>query len=149
MGEGFGDYFAGLFFERAKPERYRLSVMSWDGAFYDGDPPAVRRLDSPHTYETFDHSAGYYEHENGEIWSAALWQVRDALGRKKADRIIIDSHFQLTASRRSPAARAPSSTPTAISTAARTRRRSFACSAVAASGRLSRSGVSGREMCCR
>lgn len=95
MGEGFGDYFAGSFFERAKPERYRLSVMSWDGVFYDGDPPSVRRLDSPHTYETFDHSAGDHEHENGEIWSAALWHVREALGRKKADRIIIDSHFQL------------------------------------------------------
>ena len=95
MGEGFGDYFAGSFFEREKPERYRLSVMSWDGLFYEGDPPAVRRLDSLQTYETFDHSRGDHEHENGEIWSAALWQVREVLGRKKADRIIIDSHFQL------------------------------------------------------
>ncbi len=97
MGEGFGDYFAASFFERAKPERYRLTVMSWDGAFFEGDPPCVRRLDSPHTYETFDHSPGDHEHANGEIWSAALWQVRAALGRRKADRIIIDSHFQLDA----------------------------------------------------
>jgi hypothetical protein len=95
MGEGFGDYFAGSFFERAKPEHYRLAVMSWDGALFDGVPPCVRRLDSPHTYETFDHSPGDHEHDNGEIWSAALWQVREALGRKKADTIIIDSHFQL------------------------------------------------------
>jgi hypothetical protein len=95
MGEGFGDYLAGSFFERAKPERYKLAVMSWDGALFEGDPPCVRRLDSPHTYETFDHSSGDHEHENGEIWSAALWQVREALGRRRADRIIIDSHFQL------------------------------------------------------
>ena len=95
MGEGFGDYFAGSFFERAKPERYRLAVMSWDGVFYEGDPPCVRRLDSPFTYETFDHSPGDHEHDNGEIWSAALWQVREALGRTKADRVIVDSHFQL------------------------------------------------------
>ncbi|MGH9258052.1 MAG: M36 family metallopeptidase, partial [Vicinamibacterales bacterium] len=95
MGEGFGDYFAGSFFERAKPEPYRLAVMSWDGALFDGNPPSVRRLDSSHTFETFDHSRGDHEHENGEIWSAALWQVREAVGWKKADKVIIDSHFQL------------------------------------------------------
>ena len=95
MGEGFGDYFAGSFFERAKPARYRRTVMTWDGALMDGDPPCVRRLDSSQTFETFDHSAGDHEHENGEIWSAALWQVREALGRARADKIIIDSHFQL------------------------------------------------------
>lgn len=95
MGEGFGDYFAASFFERSKPERYRPTVMSWDGALYGGDPPCVRRLDSPHTYETFDHARNADEHENGEIWSATLWQVREALGRKQADQVIIDSHFQL------------------------------------------------------
>jgi hypothetical protein len=95
MGEGFGDYFAASFFEDRKPPRYRLTVMSWDGAYYEGDPPCVRRLDSRHTYETFDHSPGDHEHENGEIWSAALWEVREALGREKADRAIVDSHFQL------------------------------------------------------
>jgi hypothetical protein len=95
MGEGFGDYWAGSFFERLKPQRYRLSVMSWDGVWYEGDPPCVRRLDSPRSFETFDHSPGGDEHENGEIWSATLWEVRELLGRKRADRVIVDSHFQL------------------------------------------------------
>ena len=95
MGEGFGDYLAGSFFERQKPERYRLTVIAWDGAYYPGDPPCVRRLDSPHSFESFNHANGSHEHENGEIWSATLWDVRAALGRRCADEMIIDSHFQL------------------------------------------------------
>ncbi len=60
-----------------------------------GDPPCLRRLDEPLTYESFDHSSRADEHENGEIWSAALWEIREALGRQVADTIIIESHFQL------------------------------------------------------
>jgi hypothetical protein len=55
----------------------------------------VRRLDSALTYESFDHAASADEHDNGEIWSAVLWDVRRRLGRVAADRIILESHFQL------------------------------------------------------
>jgi hypothetical protein len=95
MGEGFGDYWAASFFSRQKPVRYRDTVMSWDGALYEGDPPCVRRLDSPRTYESFDHQTPDAEHENGEIWSATLWEVHRALGRRRADKTIVESHFQL------------------------------------------------------
>jgi Zn-dependent metalloprotease len=97
MGEGFGDYFAASFFEARKPPRYRSSVMSWDGLLSglgSGDnPPCLRRVDSPHTYRNF--RPGGDEHVNGQIWSATLWDVRALLGREKADRIILESHFQL------------------------------------------------------
>jgi hypothetical protein len=95
MGEGFGDYFAGSFFARRKRDPYRDVVMAWDGADGDGTPPAVRRLDSKLTFESFDHGARADEHENGLIWSAALWEIWRALGRPAADRIVIESHFQL------------------------------------------------------
>lgn len=29
------------------------------------------------------------------IWSATLWDIRKAVGRRRADKIIIESHFQL------------------------------------------------------
>lgn len=97
MGEGFGDYFAASFFEAKKPARYRDSVMSWDGLLVGLDegsePPCLRRLDSPLTAADF--KAGGDEHDNGLIWSATLWDVRRALGRASADRLIIESHFQL------------------------------------------------------
>lgn len=97
IGEGFGDYFAASFFESRKPARYRMSVMSWDGLLLGlrsrADPPSLRRVDSPLAFDHF--RADGDEHDNGLIWSATLWEVRQALGREKADRIILESHFQL------------------------------------------------------
>ena len=96
MGEGFGDYFAASFFADRKPPRYRTSVGTWDGIQDTWhDPPCVRRVDGDLTYESFDHSENADEHDNGEIWSATLWDVRTALGRDIADTIILESHFQL------------------------------------------------------
>ncbi len=99
MGEGFGDYFAASFFAAKKPEAFRATVGSWDGVTLgsqrEGEPPCLRRVDGPETYESFDHSPGADEHENGKIWSATLWEIRQALSRDVADRIIIESHFQL------------------------------------------------------
>jgi hypothetical protein len=95
MGEGFGDYFAASFFADRKPRRYQTSVGTWDGitdTFHN--PPCVRRVDEPLTFESFEHNEDY-EHENGQIWSAALWEIRRAVGRDVADRIILESHFQL------------------------------------------------------
>jgi hypothetical protein len=74
-------------------------VMTWDGiTFADSDehrPPCVRRVDSSVTYESFNHSTSADEHDNGEIWSATLWEIWQAVGRDIADAIIIESHFQL------------------------------------------------------
>ena len=103
IGEGFGDYFAASFFEAKKKGPAKLlvpTVMSWDGiTLHDRDhpsgPPCVRRVDNKLTYKNFRSSAN--AHRNGKIWSATLWQIRNELGRRVADRIIIESHFQLDA----------------------------------------------------
>jgi Zn-dependent metalloprotease len=96
MGEGFGDYFAVSFFADKKMRHLRTAFASWDGIVDDDlDPPRVRMLDEKITYESFDHSEGGDEHDNGQIWSATLWEIRTALGREIADPIIIESHFQL------------------------------------------------------
>lgn len=97
MGEGFGDYWAASLCESKKPARYATSVMSWDGLFLGLEsklePPCLRRVDSKLTFAAFDEKGD--EHDNGQIWSATLWEVRNALGREKADRVILESHFQL------------------------------------------------------
>jgi len=103
MGEGFGDYFAASFFAEKKRKRRKVllpTVMTWDGILMgdreDKDrPPCVRRLDSTKTYESFNHLPSANEHKNGEIWSATLWDIWKEIKRKAADRIIIESHFQL------------------------------------------------------
>ena len=99
MGEGFGDYLAATFFAAKKPARFRTAVASWDALanphLRQADPPCLRRVDEPLTYESFDHSPRADEHENGKIWSATLWEIWEVLGWKVADTIIIESHFQL------------------------------------------------------
>ncbi len=98
MGEGFGDYLAASFFAARKPAALRPCVMSWDSiASADGGLPCERRLDSRLTYESFDHAADADEHDNGTIWSATLWDIWNAVGRDTADRLVIESHFQLDA----------------------------------------------------
>jgi len=47
-------------------------------------------LDSKKKYpQDIDHEV----HDDGEIWSACLWQIRAAIGRKTADKLIIAHHF--------------------------------------------------------
>lgn len=98
IGEGFGDYFAASFFAGRKPETYQHCVMTWDGLLLglaqQYDPPCLRFVNGNKTYADFI-ARPDYEHENGEIWSATLWQIRRAVGQEVADRIIIESHFQL------------------------------------------------------
>ena len=91
MGEGFGDYFAASFFAEVKPAVMRPTIGNWDATFYSAEePPALRRLDSNKKYPK-DLTAD--EHDNGEIWSASLWQLRAAVGRPVADRLVIAHHF--------------------------------------------------------
>ena len=97
IGEGFGDYFAGSYFAAKKPLRYRDSIISWDGLLIgleeNSEPPCMRRLDSELTFDDFKPRGD--EHENGMIWAATLWDVRRVLGPRLADKVIIESHFQL------------------------------------------------------
>ena len=37
-------------------------------------------------YESFDHGTKADEHENGQIWSATLWDIWKATDRRAADR---------------------------------------------------------------
>jgi hypothetical protein len=102
MGEGFGDYLAASYFAAKKTgqKRKRLipAVMTWDAILFKdpnpSKPPCLRRLDSRRTFKSFE-DGEELEHDNGQIWSATLWDIWKAVGRDVADRIIIESHFQL------------------------------------------------------
>lgn len=99
MGEGFGDYMAASFFADSKAEALIPCVGTWDATSYSGDdPPNLRRVDSNKKYPR---DLVGQEHNDGEIWSACLWEIRSALGRRTADRLIIAHHFQLPNSRAS------------------------------------------------
>ncbi len=93
MGEGFGDYLAGSHFYRKKPASRRVKLAEWDAKGYEGGPQeCLRRLDSPKRYPADMEGE---EHADGELWSACLWEVRRLLGAKKADTVVLESHFYL------------------------------------------------------
>jgi Zn-dependent metalloprotease len=94
MGEGFGDYLAGTFYYRYKKGARRVKLGEWDAKGYQGGPQeCLRRLDSPARYPADMEGE---EHADGVIWSACLWQVRRLIGAKKADTVILESHFYLS-----------------------------------------------------
>jgi len=53
----------------------------------------LRRLDGTKHYPE---SLAGEVHDDGEIWSAALWQIRGAIGAQRADKVILQAHFLLT-----------------------------------------------------
>ena len=101
MGEGFGDYLAASMFASQKQHAPALlpTVTTWDGIIFPDEnperPPCLRRVDGTRTFESCNHRRTANEHTNGEIWSATLWDIWKTIGRDAADRIIIESHFQL------------------------------------------------------
>jgi Zn-dependent metalloprotease len=93
MGEGFGDYMAASFFDKYKTGTRKVKFAQWDAKGVEGGPlDCLRRLDSKKKYPT-DMTGEV--HDDGEIWSACLLQLRTLLGGKKADIVILESHFYL------------------------------------------------------
>lgn len=101
MGEGFADYLAMSVFHDKKTDTYRKTVMSWDGLALglraSMQPPALRAFNKGArtlNYKKFNKSSK--PHKNGSIWAATLLDIHKEIGRKRADKIIIDSHFELS-----------------------------------------------------
>ena len=94
MGEGFGDYWAGSVGAQLSSGFQDLCIADWDSTSYSTThPPCLRRLDSTKHYpQDIDGDP----HDDGEIWSAALWQIRGAISAAKADTVILQHHFLLT-----------------------------------------------------
>jgi Zn-dependent metalloprotease len=74
------------------PEREPLAcVADWDSTSYtSSEPHCLRRVDTNLVYP--DDLNGEVHHD-GEIWSRALWDIRQALGHTRADTIILQGSF--------------------------------------------------------
>ena len=97
MGEGFGDYLAASFYALDGDSGYQSThdacVGEWDATSYDnGSPPCLRRVDGSKLYPV---DLVGQVHADGEIWSAALWDIRDALGAFITDQLVLEHHFAL------------------------------------------------------
>jgi hypothetical protein len=92
IGEGFGDYLAVTVSNVIAPTPDPACVADWDSISYTSTVPhCLRRVDTNLHYPG-DLSGEV--HHDGQIWSRALWDIRNALGHVKADTIILEAQFQ-------------------------------------------------------
>jgi Zn-dependent metalloprotease len=98
IGEGFSDYLAVAVTSWATgtptltPE---ACVADWDSVSYTSTVPhCLRRLDGTKHYPE---DVRGEVHADGEIWSAALWDIRRALGDTKATTLIVEAQFAFAA----------------------------------------------------
>ncbi len=90
IGEGFGDYWAVTMSVPVSDGFELPCVADWDSVSYTSDVPhCLRRTDLDLTVED---QTGRIHHD-GQIWSRALWDIHQALGRARADRIILEAQF--------------------------------------------------------
>jgi hypothetical protein len=94
MGEGFGDYLAGTVNSALAGDFQLTCLAEWDATSYAaGVPHCLRRLDGTKHYPQDKDGE---VHDDGEMWSASLFQIRTALGAARADKLIIQAHFLLS-----------------------------------------------------
>ena len=97
ISEGFGDYWAidvaDIVARRlGVPQRTPLAcVMDWDATFYTSTVPhCLRRLDENLQYPgDLDGEV----HDDGRIWSHALYDIRQSLGYVRADTVILQGQI--------------------------------------------------------
>ena len=94
MGEGFADFWPTSFYAELKPTAFRSAIATWDATAYSNRVPKALRITNSNKHYPQDMQDEV--HNDGEMWSASLWQLRDALGRDRAERLIIAHHYLLS-----------------------------------------------------
>ncbi len=108
LSEGFGDYWAYSTHvaQRLASGRDPFCFADWDARCWEDDASqkcgyqpgsdCLRRLDSTHTMADYERTGGSgVEHRNGTIWSSALREIHQQLGRTVTDTIVIESLFDV------------------------------------------------------
>jgi zinc metalloprotease ZmpB len=91
ISEGFGDYWAVTVSNVIAPTPGAPCVADWDSVSYTSSVPhCLRRVDLNLHYPE-DLNGGV--HHDGQIWSRALWDIRNKLGHVRADTIILEGQF--------------------------------------------------------
>jgi len=93
IGEGFADYWAVTVSNVIAPTPDAPCVADWDSVSYTSTVPhCLRRVD---TNLHYPEDLNGEVHHDGEIWSRALWDIRQALGHVKADTLILQGQFDM------------------------------------------------------
>jgi zinc metalloprotease ZmpB len=93
IGEGFADYWAVTVSNVIAPTPDAPCVADWDSVSYTSTVPhCLRRVD---TNLHYPEDLNGRVHHDGQIWSRALWDIRQALGHTVADTIILEGQFDV------------------------------------------------------
>jgi hypothetical protein len=93
IGEGFADYWAVTVADVIAPTPDAPCVADWDSVSYTSTVPhCLRRVDGNLHYPE---DLNGRVHHDGQIWSRALWDIRNALGHRVADTIILEGQFNV------------------------------------------------------
>lgn len=91
ISEGFGDYWAVTVGQLLAPTPDPACVADWDSTSYTrAVPHCLRRVDENLHYPA---DLDGEVHDDGRIWSRALWDIRQAVGHVKADTSILEGQF--------------------------------------------------------
>ncbi|HET9222722.1 MAG TPA: M36 family metallopeptidase [Roseiflexaceae bacterium] len=91
ISEGFGDYWAVTVSAYIAPTPDLACVADWDSVSYTARiPHCLRRVDGSLRYPA---DLNGEVHHDGQIWSRALWDIRNQLGAVKADTLILEGQF--------------------------------------------------------
>ncbi|HEU5098644.1 MAG TPA: M36 family metallopeptidase [Roseiflexaceae bacterium] len=102
IGEAFGDYWAVTVSNLIAPTPDAPCVADWDSVEYTASQPhCLRRIDLDLHYPE---DLNGRVHHDGQIWSRALWDIRQVLGNVKADTIILEAQFSFAPDTSMPAA---------------------------------------------
>ena len=102
IGEGFGDYWAVTVTSVIAPTADPACVADWDSVSYTvGIPHCLRRID---TNLFYPQNLNGEVHHDGQIWSRALWDIRNVLGNVRADTLILEAQFDFVPDTSMPAA---------------------------------------------
>jgi hypothetical protein len=105
IGEGFGDYWAMTMSTAVSPNTATTPwacIADWDSVSYtSGTPHCLRRVDGTKLYPG---GLDGEVHDDGEIWSRALFDIFNAIGRTQADTSILEGQFSFAPGTTMPAA---------------------------------------------
>jgi zinc metalloprotease ZmpB len=91
ISEGFGDYWAVTVSNVVAPTPDPACVADWDSVSYTSSVPhCLRRVDRDLHYPA---DLNGQVHHDGQIWSRALWNIRQAVGNVRADTLILEAQF--------------------------------------------------------
>jgi subtilisin-like proprotein convertase family protein len=108
LSEGFGDYWAysAHVAQRIAFGRDPFCFADWDARCWEDDASqqcgyrpgsdCLRRLDGTRTMADYERvGGGGVEHRNGSIWSSALREIHQQLGRTVTDTIVLEAMFDV------------------------------------------------------